>query len=300
MLVTDSLKRITIEGIRNHPWFLQDLPRYLSVPIRVGQHLEHIDEAVLADVIARTHFPRDKIYKALKKGRRNHYTVAYHLIKDAQDELDTSVASEQHVKAAAAAVAAAAATATAAATAGSGSLPNSASPISAIVVPSHPSPGPGGGPRATHPYQPSRPEQPAPVSPTMSGPTDMVLQTPQIGVRRAPQAQQMQSQHPEQDANRFMPTRRWNVGIVLSRTDAAEAMLEVYRTLHKLQWRWKTLSNQTFQVRVLVDKPGLSRPVRLCLQMFKTSTGFNLDIHRLDGDMVPFLAICSQLYREIR
>lgn len=287
MLVTDSLKRITIEGIRAHPWFLQDLPRYLAVPPRVGQHLENIDEAVLADVVARTRFPRDKIYKALKKGRRNHYTVAYHLIKDAQDELDTSVVSVKHQE-----------EVTAAAMAG-----GPTSPVSGVVVPSHPSPGGGGGPRGVHPHhgpQGQQNQQPdhgtgdamaRPASPAMSsGPTDMVLQTPQG-----------EAAHAEQNGiGRDVAPRRWNVGIVVSRADPAEAMLEVYRTLHKLQWRWKTPSNQTFQVRVLVSKPGLAKPVRLCLQLFKTSTGFNLDIHRLEGDMIPFLAICSQLYREIR
>jgi serine/threonine protein kinase len=289
MLVTDSLKRITIEGIRSHPWFLQDLPRYLSVAPRVGQHLENIDEAVLANVVHRTRFPRDKIYKALKKGRRNHYTVAYHLIKDAQDELDTSVISLRHQEEAAAAAL-------------NASPP---SPVSSVVVPMHPSPGPGGGPRGTHnhhvptiPLAPQDPQQlrsgdgnAAPSTPVLaSGPTDMVLQTPRGEASAAEQ----------NDGGRQLPPRRWNVGIVLSRLDPAEAMLEIYRTLHKLQWRWKTPSNQTFQVRVLVIKPGLVKPVRLCLQLFKTATGFNLDIHRLDGDMIPFLAVCAQLYHEIR
>lgn len=277
MLVTDSLKRITIEGIREHPWFLQDLPRYLSVPPRVGQHLEHIDSEVLNNVVGITGFPRDKIFKALKRGRRNHYTVAYHLIKDAEDVLDTSVVPQGQQDETVALA------------------PSPASPVSGVIVPTHPSPGVGGGPRGVHPHphpQQRHHSQP-PASPMSSGPTDMVLQTPLVDGGGG--------QPVEHDGiGRDVAPRRWNVGIVLSRSDPAEAMLEVYRTLHKLQWRWKTPSNQTFQVRVLVNKPGLTKPVRLCLQLFKTSTGFNLDIHRLDGDMIPFLAICSQLYREIR
>lgn len=291
MLITDSLKRITVEGIRAHPWFLQDLPRYLSVRPEVGQHLRQVDQTVLADVVRLTGFPRDKIYKALLKGRRNHYTVAYHLIKDAQDELDTSIVPQVEASAAAAQLR---------------DMHNPSSPISSVIVPSHPSPGPGGGPSRI-PYQPQtnhpRPgvASRAPFAPTTAPPpSDMMLSsTLSESSGSAAHAQQLHHQH-QLDANRFMPPRRWNVGIALSLRDPAEAMLEVYRTLHRLQWRWKTPSNQSFQIRVLVSKPDMARAVRLSLQLFKTASGFNLDLHLLDGDVFPYLAVCSQLYKEIR
>lgn len=84
MLITDPMKRITVEQIRAHPWFTRDLPRYLAVAPRVGAHLEHVDEDVLRQVVQRTHNTREKILRALRKGRRNYLTAAYHLIKDAQ------------------------------------------------------------------------------------------------------------------------------------------------------------------------------------------------------------------------
>ena len=84
MLVTDPMQRITIDEMRAHSWFKADLPRYLAVPPRIGAHLEHIDEDVLRQVTQRTPYPREKVIRALRKGRRNYMTAAYHLIKDAQ------------------------------------------------------------------------------------------------------------------------------------------------------------------------------------------------------------------------
>jgi hypothetical protein len=98
----------------------------------------------------------------------------------------------------------------------------------------------------------------------------------------------------------YVAERRWSVGVMTSQSNPADLMMEVYRALNQLQWRWKTPTNQSFQVRVLVDRPAFSKPVRLCLQLFKTPTGYSLDVHRLDGDMIPFFATSSDLMRELR
>lgn len=259
MLVTNPLKRISIEEIRRHPWFLEDLPRYLAMPIRVGSHLEHIDEQVLSDVVSRTQLPKEKIVKALRKGRRNHYTVAYHLLKDAQDVLDTS-------------------------------LDTSVTNLS-ITNPTNSSPYPvvPNGPPA-HP--PPSPMLSDPANSDMGGshPSTMSIQTPQL-----PNGTQVHST----DDN-TMPEREWDVGIRCAQRNPADAMMEVYRALHALHWRWKTPANQSFQVRALVEKAGLDPPVRLCLQLFKSSSGYQLDIQRIDGDLIAYFAACADLMRELR
>jgi hypothetical protein len=64
MLVVDPLKRITIQEIRNHPWFSVDLPDYLQ-PIPLVEQPEYvpIDEEVLK-TLERVNF------------FRNHFLVA--------------------------------------------------------------------------------------------------------------------------------------------------------------------------------------------------------------------------------
>lgn len=288
MLVTDSLKRITIAGIRAHPWFQTNLPRYLSVPPQIGQHLSQIDQAILGDVAVKTGFPKEKIYNALRKGRRNHYTVAYHLIKDADDELDTSLMPAGEASSVVPCMHA---------SRGTSNMP---SPVSSVIVPLHPSPGAGGGPApAVYHRRIEGALDPSPAS-SVQNPNGMMLGSSLSESPAVPPYSQASHHRHLQDATRFVPPRRWNVGIALPSQDPAAVMLTCYRTLHRFNWRWKTPSNHAFQVRVLVNEPGLTRPVRLSLQLFKTSTGFNLDLHLLDGDVFPYLAICGKIFREIQ
>lgn len=274
MLVTDPLKRITIEEIRRHPWFLDQLPRYLAIPIRVGSQVESIDEEVLSEVIRRTHFPRDKICHALRKGRRNHYTVAYHLIKDARDELDTTLDPDV------------------AALAAGASTPPGASPFPGV--------NPAGSPPNMHANGPTTNQVPASpmitdqatnagMEPSAS-PNAMSLQTPVVHPGNGRSA----------GAERLYGEREWDVGIRCAQRNPADAMMEVYRALHALRWRWKTPGNQSFQIRALIEKPGLDRPIRLSLQLFKSSSGYQLDIQRVDGDLIAYFVACSELIRELR
>jgi serine/threonine protein kinase len=342
MLVTDPLKRMTMADIRAHPWFKQDLPRYLTVAPRVGFHLEHVDEEVLANVITWTGLPRDKIFKALQKGRRNHYTVAYHLVKDAQEKIQLSQAADQT---------------DAQNTPSGGPLangldrPQDSSLNSAPGTPAQSSSDHGvhGGHPNAHSVEgtgstadpacshdrvqgnatsvssgattpgvpfgdldgtPSR-HQPSPTG-VVDGhgshahhavprPSDVAMEGSSVSRYEPGQTASGMRRSLIPDAGLpFTSSRQWHVGISTARGNPTELMIQIYGTLHRLEWRWKTPPNQSFQVKVLVDRTGFSRPVRLCLQLFKCSSGFNLDIHRLDGDMIPFFLVCSELVRELR
>lgn len=273
MLVTDPLKRINISEIRKHPWFLQELPRYLAMPIRVGSHLENIDENVLDEVERRTQFQREKITRALRKGRRNHYTVAYHLIKDAQDELDTSLDPLTGMAS------------------GPSSLPTSpfgvVNPaVAPTMIPNGPIPSP------IAPNQiPASPMITDHASPTDMSSTPMTLQNPlmsNIG------------NQPNVGGSHLFGHREWDVGVRCPQRNPADAMMQVYQALHRLQWRWKTPANQSFHIRALVERAGLDGPIRLCLQLFKSSSGYQLDIQRIDGDLIAYFVACSDLMREMR
>lgn len=329
MLVTDPLRRINIDEIRRHPWFLQDLPRYLAVPIRVGAHLEHIDEDVLEQVMKRTQFPRDKIVRALRRGRRNHYTVAYHLIRDAQHELDTTLDGAQVVD-------------TQASDCGNVD-DDSISPYAGVI-----------NPAAIPPFTNASPLNPVPNGPVVSphAPHESPMITDGGAARVARNAGLVDGVSPASNANtslsttsttptvssvdsrrsapsprtpggskgdgsgmmvqgalgqdtgnsgsvRLLGEREWEVGIRCSQRNAADSMMEIYRALHALQWRWKTPSNQSFQIRALVEKRGLDRPVRLCLQLFKSSSGYQLDVQRVDGELIAYFVACCELKREL-
>ncbi|GJD12776.1 SNF1-related protein kinase catalytic subunit alpha KIN10 [Galdieria sulphuraria] len=73
MLITDPLRRITIEEIRRHPWFITKLPRYIALGPQ-----------------KRTGYSREKVINSLKKGKRNCYSVAYQLLKDSIVKMDIS------------------------------------------------------------------------------------------------------------------------------------------------------------------------------------------------------------------
>lgn len=270
MLVTDPLKRINISEIRRHPWFLQDLPRYLAMPVRVGSHLENVDEEVLDEVARRTHFPREKISKALRKGRRNHYTVAYHLIKDSQDELDTSL--EPSISANV-----------------SGPSTGTTSPFGGVD--------PSGVSSSMMPNGPG--PAPIPASPmiTDQGHSSGVANSPMV---QSPLINTAANRPVPGGGNHLFGQREWDVGVRCTHRNPADVMMEVYRALHALQWRWKTPANQSFQIRALVEKPGLDRPIRLCLQLFKSSSGYQLDIQRIDGELIAYFVACSDLMRELR
>lgn len=283
MLVTDPLKRINIDEIRCHPWFLSDLPRYLAMPVRIGAHLENIDDGVVDQVVCRMQLSRDKIVRALRRGRRNQYTVAYHLIKDAQDELDTTfdpaVAALTVSRVRECDI-------------------SSASPYAGVIDPS-----------SIPPFSQIIPMVTDGAS-TNGNRSNKVGSDNSIGGVQTPTAGSEQSQMRENGYSgvllghdfgvRLLGEREWDVGIRCQQRNPADAMMEVYRALHTLQWRWKTPGNQSFQIRVLIERRGLRRPVRLCLQLFKSSSGYQLDIQRIDGDLIGYFVSCCELKRELR
>lgn len=274
MLVTDPLKRINIDEIRQHPWFRQQLPRYLAMPVRLGSHLENIDQEVLVEVVRTTNFPKEKILNALRKGRRNHYTVAYHLLKDAQDELDTSL--DHSISGV-----------------NDQPLTSSISPFQPLSQP-HPN-----HIRANGPHRNTVQESPMitdhPQTPNITGPSPAsIVDMERTLIPNGP------SLLGSDGSGRMLSPREWDVGIRCAQRNPADAMMEVYRALHALQWKWKTPGHQSFQIRALVEKAGLERPVRLCLQLFKSSSGYQLDVQRIDGDLIAYFVMCSDLMRELR
>lgn len=86
MLEIDQMKRITISEIRQHPWFQQNLPTYLTFPPEVSSLGADIDEEIVEEIESKFSVDRKTILNALREeetsGHVNEFIVAYHLIYD--------------------------------------------------------------------------------------------------------------------------------------------------------------------------------------------------------------------------
>mmetsp|Transcript_12520 Transcript_12520/g.38228 ORF Transcript_12520/g.38228 Transcript_12520/m.38228 type:complete len:487 (-) Transcript_12520:2377-3837(-) len=228
MLLTDPMNRITIEGIRRHPWFQTRLPRYLAVPSRIRFQTPEIDERILQLVEEKTNFPRESVIRALKRGRRNYYSVAYHLLNDSAQMLDRTEVDPQQIREA-------------------DMECNDVSAPNGILKPA-------------------------------------VLR------------------------------RTWFSGIPFIVQDPVKIMMEVFRALQALEWKWKTGPQAPFLIKVAVPayprgirSGGEARPVRIRLKLYKLemdahrpSAGLQLDVHNYDGEVFDFLRACDDLFREMR
>eukprot|EP00184_Porphyridium_aerugineum_P007644 CAMPEP_0184698514 /NCGR_PEP_ID=MMETSP0313-20130426/5120_1 /TAXON_ID=2792 /ORGANISM="Porphyridium aerugineum, Strain SAG 1380-2" /LENGTH=477 /DNA_ID=CAMNT_0027157477 /DNA_START=88 /DNA_END=1521 /DNA_ORIENTATION=+ len=227
MLVTDPIRRITIEEIRRHAWFQTKLPKYLAVPQKFGVDSEAIDPKILALVEQKTGYSQATVFRALIRGRKNVYTAAYHLLKEDNRHLDMT-----------------------------------------FLDPESSGMKPGGMLRES--------KRQAPRETATNGVDDYNQQT----------------------------SRQWTIGVHSKFPRAADIMMEVYRALSALRWRWKSPPHQPFQVKVLVADesqgvPDESQQVRFALQLYKTAGGFRLDVTERLGNTFMFLGVCNMLLREL-
>ncbi|KAL5718350.1 cAMP-dependent protein kinase [Ranunculus cassubicifolius] len=82
MLIVDPTKRITINEIRQHPWFQAHLPRYLAVPPPdTMQQAKKIDVDILQEVV-KMGFDKNLLLESLRTRVQNEATVAYYLLLD--------------------------------------------------------------------------------------------------------------------------------------------------------------------------------------------------------------------------
>eukprot|EP01117_Protostelium_nocturnum_P012923 TRINITY_DN4783_c0_g3_i1.p1 TRINITY_DN4783_c0_g3~~TRINITY_DN4783_c0_g3_i1.p1 ORF type:complete len:520 (-),score=183.32 TRINITY_DN4783_c0_g3_i1:28-1587(-) len=86
MLVVDPLKRITVAEIRAHPWFQQDLPKYLMPQAAPKSILENLDDEIIQEIVTKFGVDEKTVIQAIntaeRKGEPNEFIVAYHLIYD--------------------------------------------------------------------------------------------------------------------------------------------------------------------------------------------------------------------------
>ena len=82
MLQVNPVKRITIQQIREHEWFKQDVPEYLFPPLGETNHAQ-IDSSALAEVCQKLSVPPQEVVMAIRSGdHHNELSIAYHLVLD--------------------------------------------------------------------------------------------------------------------------------------------------------------------------------------------------------------------------
>mmetsp|Transcript_13514 Transcript_13514/g.27625 ORF Transcript_13514/g.27625 Transcript_13514/m.27625 type:complete len:416 (-) Transcript_13514:289-1536(-) len=110
------------------------------------------------------------------------------------------------------------------------------------------------------------------------------------------------------DANRADPNNQWQVsqrwyhGIVCELSTPNDIMMELYRGMQILHWRWKRPAQFPYQIRVLIPMPSLpiEEGIRINFQLYKTPSSFRLDVHRTHGNLNAFLFAIGRLLDLIR
>ena len=91
MLLVDPLKRITIPEIRQHPWFTIHLPRYIAV-LQAGpsSSIGTVVDSDLVREVERLGFEHSFVVESLRGRQQNKATVAYHLLADNRHRMPSS------------------------------------------------------------------------------------------------------------------------------------------------------------------------------------------------------------------
>eukprot|EP00960_Hanusia_phi_P026118 746082-Hanusia_phi.AAC.2 len=115
MLVVDPLMRISVSQLRQHSWFLTNLPSYLSAPAEVQHNIlaeptgkgkpraypclpdDDVNEAIITEMCRRLEIGKHDALESLKCASSNQMTVAYNLILDARKSVEASTLLIKHV-----------------------------------------------------------------------------------------------------------------------------------------------------------------------------------------------------------
>mmetsp|Transcript_1691 Transcript_1691/g.5141 ORF Transcript_1691/g.5141 Transcript_1691/m.5141 type:complete len:524 (+) Transcript_1691:138-1709(+) len=115
MLVVDPLMRINVSQLRQHSWFLTNLPTYLSAPAEVQNHIlteptgkgkprtypclpdDDVNEVIITEMCRRLEIGKQDALESLKCVSSNQMTVAYNLILDARKSVESSSLHIKHV-----------------------------------------------------------------------------------------------------------------------------------------------------------------------------------------------------------
>jgi len=264
MLVVDPLQRITIPEIRRHRWFVESLPLYLSVtPDQIMSQFRALDEDVLSEVVMKIGFERQELLEALQKQERNQMTVAYYLILDHKRRKMLGASPVMHAR----------------------------QQVAHHAMPDAPEQAPDAQAAATSCGAAAGLPPPPGTFATLAG----------GGASGMPPTVRGEA-----------PSRRWHLG-VQSSLAPADMMLEIFRALRALRFEWKIVAQYSLKCRPYTRASDASNgafdassmavrcKVKVGLQLYKiVEDSYLLDIRKVDGEVLPFMDVCSLLLGELK
>lgn len=311
MLTVNPVERITIAEIRQHPWFLTDLPDYLQIPEEGTSplHHQHIDPTIvhhimdlfgLKDQHEVEHILQSPL-SALDR-EQEQITVAYNLMYDQaiiRAGLDPSHPSSS--SASSVSSVSSAASSSSAVSVSSKSLshfrefPSAGNPSAASAASSAARPvasvSSGSVPRSLT-AKTSRQQTLLASTPTMmrGGKTiSEVLQQEGESVAKSFDGSNMEV------AVEVASSKMWTLGIVSKLTPKA-IMTEVLSTLKTLDFEWKFITPYRVRCRKIVSVNGHPQQVKMAVQLFSISRDtFLLDFQKLEGEIFVFFELSAQL-----
>eukprot|EP01114_Cavostelium_apophysatum_P020120 TRINITY_DN6652_c0_g1_i1.p1 TRINITY_DN6652_c0_g1~~TRINITY_DN6652_c0_g1_i1.p1 ORF type:complete len:527 (+),score=127.40 TRINITY_DN6652_c0_g1_i1:65-1645(+) len=266
MLVVDSMKRITIAEIRQHPWFQVNLPQYLMYPSEPsGKHIENVDEDIVKEIAAKFVVDRQTVLDALQScergGQMNEFAVAYGLIHDFKKIYTGEKA------------------------------PLTASQLAQFST------SPPINLREETPFDFDEEEKNVTYGvdknqqSLASVPAKLALSNP-LGLSKSSSIGSTSA-----DAT-IAKKKMWYLGILSSSTPQ-EIMQEVFRCLKVTGFEWKIIT--PFQIRCRTLNVDNKRPVKIALQLYKVKEKrYLLDIKKLEGETFPFFDQCTKILNELQ
>eukprot|EP01125_Pyxidicula_operculata_P018265 TRINITY_DN6492_c0_g1_i2.p1 TRINITY_DN6492_c0_g1~~TRINITY_DN6492_c0_g1_i2.p1 ORF type:complete len:271 (+),score=51.27 TRINITY_DN6492_c0_g1_i2:865-1677(+) len=88
ILVVNPVERLTMDEIREHDWFKENLPKYLNIAAEQDDEKFEIDEKLVSEISSRMGVPAsivvDNIHKSIENSELGTYYIAYQLLKDSE------------------------------------------------------------------------------------------------------------------------------------------------------------------------------------------------------------------------
>lgn len=280
MLVVDPLKRITIQEIRQNPWFNKNLPAYLRpLPTTEQSGDISIDDDIVLELSKKMGYSTEVIQKALSETSNNQFKVAYQLVVDRKRLLQDS--ENNHIQSFLASSPPPWNTSLEDRLGASREDDYQMDPESSISVLSSSLP-------KTDYIQATR-ERSSSNASSRGGtlPIAPINGTPPPGamapssIRQHPSTRHLPINSPSQKK----PTKsksKWHFGI-RSKCPAWEVMLEIYRSLQNVGMEWKTMDPYHLRCRYKYSEIDLI--VKFDLQLYKLEN---------NSYLVDFKSVCTQ------
>jgi len=254
-------------------------------PDQIMSQFRALDEDVLSEVVMKIGFDRAELLESLTKQERNQMTVAYHLILDHKRRKMLGASPVMHA---------------------------TQMPIVDVSTGDAMAVGPDGA--MEQQQQAETAAQQAAVAQQAAAAQHAQLPTFQQQQQRSALVAPMMSSA-VQRSGADGTQRRWHLG-VQSSLAPADMMLQIFRVLRTLRFEWKIVAQYSLKCRPCTRPPADGGPsggmvdpssmavrckVKVGLQLYKIQDdSYLLDIRKVDGDVLPFMDVCSLLLGELK